>query len=442
MSSPASRLRIAGLITGFAATLLLSSTALTSPAGAATPASPGSFTGFGFDACVAPSQKVMDAWNLRSPYAAIGIYVSGSSRYCGDKYQPNLSKAWVATNASHGWRFLPIHVGRQSPCYRNDPDSRAQRSRMSTSPTKARAQGKVDAAETIGALQKYGLPKKTASYLDLEWYARSRTCDNAVLEFVDGWTDYLHAKGYTSGVYSSGSSAIAVIDEAREARRKHFTLPDHLWVAWTNKKADTKGGPYLSDAGWKNHQRIHQYHNGVNQTFGGHQLNIDKDYLDVGKGSVASSESLPCNVRMSFSRYPRLEVGDKGPAVATLQCLLHRQGLKKSVTESFGTGTSKAIEAYRNRLGWKPLGRTTRATWTALFSSGTRPRVLKQGSVGQSVWRLQHSLSAAGLSLSPTGVYDPRTVAAVRAFRKARGLSAYDTTDTAIWSLLQHGKTA
>ena len=123
--SPTSRLTITGVLTGLAATFLMSS-----PAHAA-PRAPGDFTGNGFDACVAPSQSVMDTWNLRSPYAAIGIYVSGSSRYCGDAYQPNLSKAWVATNAANGWRFMPIHVGRQAPCFVNNPDSRVQKKRMS-----------------------------------------------------------------------------------------------------------------------------------------------------------------------------------------------------------------------------------------------------------------------------------------------------------------------
>ena len=437
VTSPASRLLIAGLTTGLAATFLLSV-----PAQAAAPAAPGNFTGLGFDACVAPSQKVMDAWNTRSPYSAVGIYVSGTSRYCGDRYQPNLSKAWVARNAANGWRFLPIHVGRQSPCFKNNPNSRVQKKRMSSATTTARAQGVADAAETIGALVKYGFPKGSTSYLDLEWYARTAKCDAAVLSFAGGWTDYLHTRGYSSGVYGSGSAAIAVIDAARKAKRPGFTVPDHMWIAWTNKIADTDGGPYLADNGWTHHQRIHQFHNGVDQTYGGYRINLDKNYLDVGKGSVATKESRPCGVRMSFASYPSLRVGSKGPQVAALQCLLRRQGVKKSVTQIFGSGTSKAIDAFRRKKGWKPIGRTTRSTWTALLASGSRPRVLKLGSVGEPVWRLQEALTAAGLSLSNTGVYDAKTVAAVRKYRKVRHASAYDTATSSVWTLLQAGKTA
>lgn len=435
--SPTSRLMITGILTGLAATFLMSS-----PAHAAGPRAPGDFKGNGFDACVAPTQSVMDTWNLRSPYSAIGIYVSGSSRYCGDAYQPNLSKDWVAKNSANGWRFMPIHVGRQAPCFVNNPNSRVQKKRMSYTISVARSQARSDAAETVAALVKYGFRAGSYSYLDIEWYARTTKCDNAVLEFVDAWTEYLHSKGYKSGVYSSGSAAIAAIDAARKAGRSGFTKPDQLWFAWTNKVANTDGGPYLSDDGWANHQRIHQYHNGVNVTYGGKTLNIDKDYLDVGKGSVAVKQVLPCGVKMSFTSYPALKVGSVGPEVAALECLLHRQGFLSTVNQGFGPATATAIDRFRKSKGWTPVGRTTRPTWTALMSYGPNPRVLKLGSVGHSVWRLQRSLITAGLHPRLNGVYDSSTVSAVKAYRKANGLTQYSTTEASVWSLLRRGKTA
>ncbi len=93
VTSPTARKLLTVLSFSLAAILMTPTTAVAAP-----PPAPGNFTGYGFDACVAPSQKVMDAWNLRSPFTAIGIYISGNSRYCSDKYQPNLSKAWVAKN--------------------------------------------------------------------------------------------------------------------------------------------------------------------------------------------------------------------------------------------------------------------------------------------------------------------------------------------------------
>ncbi len=411
-----------------------------SAASAAEPKAPGDFTGYGFDACVAPSQKVMDAWNLRSPYSAVGIYISGNSRYCGDKYQPNLSKSWVEKNASNGWRFIPIHVGYQSPCFKNNSSSRVQKKRMSSSTSTARSQGKSDAKETIAALKKYGFGSGSHSYLDLEWYKRTSSCDNAVFAFIDGWTDTLHDAGYKSGVYSSGSAAIAALDDAKAAKRS-MSFPDQIWIAWTNKKADTDGGDFVRDSYWSNHQRIHQYHNGVDVSYGGHKVNIDKNFLDVGKGSVASKEPKPCDVSMSFSSYSRLSQGDTGSRVSALQCLLKERGQSVKVDGKFGSSTAKAINAFRKTLGWKPTtGTTTGPTWTALLSAGSKPRVLKRGSVGESVWRLQRALVAAGGDVKITGVYDSRTVSAVKAYRKANGLSTYDTTESSVWSLIQRGK--
>jgi len=437
VSSP-TRVSVAGVIAGTVA--LAASLLVPSAAAAADPKAPGDFTGYGFDACVAPSQKVMDAWNLRSPFTAIGIYISGHSRYCGDKYQPNLSRTWVETNASHGWRFIPIHVGYQSPCFKNNASSRVQKKRMSSTVSTARSQAASDAAEGIAALKKYGFGSGDVHYLDLEWYSRTATCDRAVLEFIDVWTEKLHAAGFKSGVYSSGSAAIAALDAAKASGRS-MTYPDHLWIAWTNKVANTDAGPYLRDSLWDNHQRIHQYHNGINVTYGGHTINIDKDFLDVGKGSVATKDPKPCDVAMSFSSYPRLNRGDTGARVSALQCLLNERGHSVSVTGTFGSSTSNAVDAFRRSLGWGPTaGHTTSPTWTALLSAGSKPRVLKRGSVGEAVWRLQRALTAAGASVTVNGVYGSRTASAVKAYRSANGLTSYETTESSVWSLLQRGK--
>src|SRR4051812_27735922 len=50
---------------------------------------PGDFTGYGFDQCLAPSQQSMDKWLQSSPFLAVGIYISGNSRAC--RSQPNLT---------------------------------------------------------------------------------------------------------------------------------------------------------------------------------------------------------------------------------------------------------------------------------------------------------------------------------------------------------------
>jgi len=433
VSSPT---RAVGILLASAAVLL----GAASPVSAA-PQAPGNFTGYGFDTCVAPDQRTMNAWNLASPFAAVGIYISGNSRYCGDAYQPNLTKEWVAYNASRGWRFIPIHVGYQSPCFKNNPDSRVQKKRMSRDIDEARAQARSDAGETIAALKRLGFPKGSASFLDIEWYKRTQECDDATLEFIDAWNEKLRAAGYKSGVYSSGSAAIKAIDDAAAARRPGFSSPNYIWFAWTNGEANLDAGPYLRSGFFRPHRRLHQYSNGKSVTFGGARITIDYNILDVGRGSVATPQPKPCGVTLNQRDYSRLHEGDSGSLVSTLQCLLKRVGYDIDVDGTFGRGTSRAIDDYRARFGWGPTdGETTRSTWVSLHSAGTRPLVLKRGSVGEPVWRLQRSLRAAEVTVQLTGVYGLQTVRAVREYRDNVDLPDRETTDAAVWKALRLGK--
>jgi Domain of unknown function (DUF1906)/Putative peptidoglycan binding domain len=361
-------------------TIIVASVALATPAQAAPPQAPGTYRGLGFDTCVAPDQTTMDAWVKSSPFRAIGIYISGNSRYCGDAHQPNLSPAWVQTNADKGWRFIPIHVGYQSPCFKNNPKSRVQKKHMSTDPSTAREQGKSDAAETIAALRKFGFGAGSVSYLDLEYYGRTSSCDNVTLEFTDAWTEKLHAAGYRSGVYSSGSAAIKAIDDALAGGRSGFDPPDHMWIAWTNGVANTDGGPYLRSNVFTNHQRIHQYKNGASETFGGKKLTIDWNAMDV---SGTSSAPAP--------------VAATTPTVSERQC--------KSVARA---------------------------------AAGSTP-FLKRGSTGSAVKRVQRALTLTGRGLPVTGYYGPMTESAVKAYRKANGIGPSKKVAKNMWAALQRG---
>jgi hypothetical protein len=364
-----------------------SSAFLASPAQAAPPQAVGTYQGLGFDTCVAPNQATMDAWIKSSPFRAIGIYISGNSRYCGDAYQPNLSPAWVQTNADKGWRFIPIHVGYQSPCFKNNPESRVQKKHMSTDVPTARSQGASDAAETIAALRKFGFGAGSVSYLDLEYYSRTSSCDNVTLEFADAWTETLHAAGYRSGVYSSGSAAIKAIDDALAGGRSGFDPPDHMWIAWTNGAANTDGGPYLRSSVFTNHQRIHQYKNGASETFGGKSLTVDWNALDVGGTSApaapsaltpaASTATVPSTstsrriAELARGSTPKLKLGARGDNVRRLQRALTATGRPVPTTGYFGSMTARAVKSYKTAVGLPHTSTASKRTWRSL-QSGTR----------------------------------------------------------------------
>ncbi len=238
-------------------------------AAAALPAQPGAFTGRGFDTCTAPSQSAMNAWRNSSPYRAIGIYISGASRSCA---QPNLTATWVTNQVNNGWRLIPIELDKQAPCGTRQP-------KMSSSPTTARGEGAASATRAVNAAKALGIPPGSAIYNDIEHYPSNASCKAAVLSYLSGWTERLHALGYLSGVYSSGSSGIT--DVCSEYQNAAYTRLDHLWIAWWNGQANTDAGPYCPAAYYANRQRLHQYAGEVTETWGGVTIHIDRDYLDV-----------------------------------------------------------------------------------------------------------------------------------------------------------------
>lgn len=417
-----------------ALTIALAVSLLAAPA-QAKPTSPKKFTGYGFDTCVSPSDQVMDAWNVASPYAVVGIYTSGNSRYCDDAKQPHLSPAWVKRQSSKGWTFLPIHVGYQAPCYSN-----TAKHRMSSDPAKARVQGRADADEAVDRARYFGFGRANAVYLDIEWYNRANTtCNEAVLSFIDAFTERTHARGYKVGLYSSASAAIQAVDVARMNGRAGMDYPDQMWFAWTNKAANTNGAPYLSDVGWRNN-RIHQFHNNVTQRYGGQKYLIDKNFIDVAGGSKATKDRKLCGVALTQKSYPRVGPGKKGDSVKLLQCLLKRAGFKNTANGKWNRSTAKAVRKLHVSLGRKASAKVTRVTWTSLLARGSVGTVLKRGHTGERVYRLQRSLKAAGQTVTVTGIFDARTTSAVKAYRMKVGLPAYPTADAKVWSALKHGR--
>src|SRR3954470_22786 len=166
-----------------AATTLAVAVGLTTavPAGSAATANvatPGSFRGYGFDQCLAPTQRSMDAWLNHSPFLALGIYISGASRACRE--QPNLTPTWVTTQLAQGWRLLPITLGPQAPCnpafprYGNDPVI-STKTNASGAYQKAFDQGTAEASTTVAAAQALGIVPGSTLWYDLEGYSVTNT---------------------------------------------------------------------------------------------------------------------------------------------------------------------------------------------------------------------------------------------------------------------------
>jgi Domain of unknown function (DUF1906) len=235
------------------------------------------YTGLGFDPCATPSTFAMSAWGA-SPYRAIGVYVGGANLACS---QPNLTTSWVQAEEAAGWHLIPTYVGLQAPA--------SSCSCAPIVPSRAASEGAAAADDAMARAAAVGIGKGSPIYFDMEAYSRGGSNTAAVLNFLSAWTSTLHAAGYVSGVYSSGGSGIG---DMAAALGSSFLAPDDIWIAdWNGLQ--TARDPYVPDADWPNHQRLHQYSGGHNATYGGVTINIDGDYLDGATAGAGGSQLVP-----------------------------------------------------------------------------------------------------------------------------------------------------
>ena len=422
---------------------------LTASGGLATPRN---FTGYGFDQCEAPTQAKMDTWRRYSPFWGVGIYISGNSRAC--RTQANLDHAWVSTQLRRGWRLLPITLGPQASC-----SSRYPKYGWSVDPTinpdpsnnfgKARRMGSQEAEKAVAAAKGLGIVPGSTLWYDLEaWDYSSRTtalarCHKSALRFVHAWTRRLHSRGYKSGFYSSAASGIKMMDNAR-SNNTPLTLPDYLWIARWDSNANTSvSSEYLAAGAWNPHRRVKQYQGGHNETWGGVTINIDRNFLDVGRGSYTRPKKHCGGVPVNWRRYLALDPGtSRHRQVSTLQCLLKELGRwDGGLRGHYGRALARAVEEWKADNGFTRSPKWRRAHWMALTAKGQR-NLVKFGSANSAVFRLQRTLNASGVSaMSIDGIFDQQTDDALRAYQqKVGGVRVDGITRHDTWALLKQGR--
>jgi hypothetical protein len=444
-SLPRLRRTLAGLtIAGLAATIGL--TASSSTATTANPVTPGDMTGYGFDQCEAPSQSAMTTWLKYSPFRAVGIYMSGSLRFC--QAQTNLTPTWVSTQLATGWRLLPIHLGAQASCTTRD---RYQKNKISADPADsyaaARSQGRSEAKQAVAAAQGLGIVAGSTLYYDLEAFNASiDSCKWSSLWFLSAWTRQIHANGYDSGVYSSAASGIKVLDDARVERPNAYTLPDMIWIARWDEVANTSTS-YIRGDGWRPGGRVKQYMGGHNETWGGVTINIDRNYLDVGRGNFAPPEQHCGGVNLDFGRFPALREPSDGSAppankVRALQCLLQERRLYGGkLSGNYNPATIAAVQAWQESRGFPVSTTWSPANWVGAFAQG-KHYAQKVGSTGFHVRRVQRALNAADPALlrAVTGIFTRRTAKDVRAYQHRVGLPGTGIVNERTWARLRAGR--
>jgi len=442
----------------------------TTPAYAANPVTPGNYRGLGFDQCEAPSQSAMSTWIRKSPFRAAGIYISGDSRAC--QRQTHLTATWVRNQLAAGWHLLPITLGPQAWCTTRERYLRQVRINPSSTGTysRARSQGAAEADKAVATAQRLGIVRGSTIFYDLEAFdhRRSTSCTTSALWFVTAWTRRLHARGYASGFYSSAASGIRMLDDARVRPGSPHTMPDQIWIADWNNKADTKSS-YIRSDGWLPYRRIHQYRGGRPETWGGVTINIDRNYLDLRTPRIPGASApapapkptpkpTPTTVKPRYTgtsmadpkcspttinRSSYRQTGPGRPAaLVPLQCLLKQQGLYRyQVTGSWNYRTWLALRAFQTRVGHPLTGYASRSDWISLITAGGSGATTRVGSTGPDVIRLKRALNAAGSAALPiNGTFWASTRPAVMAYQKQVGVPATGVVASQTWAALKAGR--
>ncbi|MFH8462538.1 peptidoglycan-binding protein [Streptomyces sp. NPDC017991] len=151
----------------------------------------------------------------------------------------------------------------------------------------------------------------------------------------------------------------------------------------------------------------------------------------------ATGGSAPSPVNLNSASCPaNIVQGAKSGCVTELQRLLRHQGYAVDVDGDFGAGTASAVRAFQSSRGLTADGQVGADTKRALYDtdespstsldlrSSSCPENIVEGQSGGCVATLQSLLNGKGQSLDVDGGFGPQTLAAVKAFQSASGLTA------------------
>jgi hypothetical protein len=230
-----------------------------------------------------------------------------------------------------------------------------------------------------------------------------------------------------------------MLDDVRIASPTAYHLPDQIWIARWDGMANTST-TYIRGDGWRPGGRMKQYLGGHNETWGGVTINIDRDWLGLGKPK-APVESHCNGVTVDLGDYPRTASASDADRIKALQCLLTEQGAYAGkVNGVWNAATVTAVSSWQQAHGLAQLSFWSRRAWMTLLSAGTQP-IIKIGSTGPSVRDLQRSLNAATRAdLTISGLFGRATASALTAWQKGVGRTPSGVANPGTWEGLQAGE--
>jgi len=135
---------------------------------------------------------------------------------------------------------------------------------------------------------------------------------------------------------------------------------------------------------------------------------------------------------------PTLKKGAKGQAVKDLQEALKALGLTPGTIDGvFGKKTEDAVKAFQKLKGLEVDGVVGPITWLNIDEADQSEPVLKTGSKGLAVRRLQNRMKLAGFEIPEVnGRFGPKTEAAVKVLQTQAGLTVDGIVGPKTWAVV------
>ena len=373
-----------------------------------------------------------------------GIYISGDSRAC--RSQPNLTPAWVSTQLAKRLAAAADHARPAGllpaalPALRRRQDHQPQ-ARQHGHYRRARARARAEAATAVERT-----PRRSASSPAARSGTTSRASTSATPTAASP-RSRSSAPGPPSCTSSATSPAstpapapgIEALDHARVTRPGRSRCPTRSGSPAGTASPNTSTS-YIREDGWRPGGRVKQYQGGHDETWGGVRINIDRNFLDLGRGSRRAPRRRHCGgdrstSRRTHARPRRRPTSDLATRPRSRRCSACSRSRASTTASSTATTTAPtrraAANAWQDQHGFEVANRWTGPDWV-VAARRRRRRPVAQVRLGRRrVRRLQRALNAAvpGSRLAVDGVFEPQH----RRTRCGPGRPAASAVDPASW---------
>lgn len=149
------------------------------------------------------------------------------------------------------------------------------------------------------------------------------------------------------------------------------------------------------------------------------------------KGGGTTPPTTPPPTTPPASAWPVLQSGASGYRVSVAQHLLRQRGATALIVDgSYGAKSVAAVKAFQTASGLSADGVLGAKSWAKLVA------VVQSGTKGEAARAAQVALNANGAKLVVDGIFGAGSVAAAKAFQKAKGLTADGIVGVKTWETL------